>query len=551
MIVTLPELFKPKKALNVQRQPGEVRLPLLQSKALETDNSIKLVQQTMWLVSACGKSLQLTFTAFLWTMVPIILGICLVIALVHADQYGINSILHAPLLYSMAMLNIGLLLFSSIFYLELSIFAAIPPYFPAALYLKKEGITLGENEIFLPWDKIQLVQNKQYNYRVLRHSNVLEIFVEKDTLKQSLSLLGKFKQLRCAVMLRNNLHYFDAKNKKFAENQYESICLRVPLELFAFEADRQKLFKTIRENLPSDAVKLTTGETADQNYDDHTYTAIWLDELRSPQAHNKERILNVGHKLKDDQYQIESVLGYGGFSVVYGARDSEQKAVAIKEVVISSGGTRSSKESILKKIVSEIELLKQLNHPGIVKCLDYFTEGGRIYMVLEALEGQNLRDYVAAHGPFAEAQLIDIGKQCCAILEHLHYRDKPLIHRDFTPDNLIWDGKKVSLIDFNVAEEANTTSSPSITGKQAYLAPEQWCGNFAAVGDLYQLGGSLYFLATGQDPEPLCQADPAMHQSALSHDFCAIVRNLTEADSDKRYATAGEVASKLEALPVQ
>jgi len=363
--------------------------------------------------------------------------------------------------------------------------------------------------------------------------------------------LKKLVQLKSALMLRNNLHYYDSAEQKFAENKYESICLRLPMELFAFEADRQKLFRTLRENLPSEAVKLTADDSANQDFDDHTYTAIWLDELRSPQAHNKERVLDCEHRLKDDQYIVESVLGYGGFSVVYAAKDNEGKSVAIKEVVISSGGTRSSKESILKKIVAEIELLKQLDHPGIVKCLDYFTEGGRIYMVLQSLEGQNLRDYVAANGPFTEAQLIDIGKQCCAILEHLHYRDKPLIHRDFTPDNLIWDGKRVSLIDFNVAEEANTTSSPSITGKQAYLAPEQWCGNFTTVGDLYQLGGTLYFLASGQDPEPLCQADPAMQQSSLSDHFCAIVRNLTEADSEKRYATAGEVASKLEAALVQ
>jgi len=550
MIITLPELFKPKTAPVIPRLPGEVRLPLLQSKALETDNSIKVLQQIIWLVRVYFQSLQITFTAFFWTMAPIILGICLTVALVHADQYGIGALLHAPLLFTLAMINVGVLSIATIVYLELSAMAALPPYFPASLHLKKDGIALGEDEIFLPWHKIQLVQNKQYNFRILRHSNVLEIFVEKDTLKQSLPLLKKLKQLKCAFILRNNLHYFNTKEQKFAENQYESLCLRIPLELLAFEADRQKLFRTLRENLPSDAVKLTADESASQDFDDHTYTAIWLDELRSPQAHSKERILEAGHKLKDDHYQIESVLGYGGFSVVYGARDGEANAVAIKEVVISSGGTRSSKESILKKIVAEIELLKQLDHPGIVKCLDYFTEGGRIYMVLQALDGQNLRDFVTAHGPFAEAQLRDIGKQCCAILEHLHYRDKPLIHRDFTPDNLIWDGKKVSLIDFNVAEEANTTSSPSITGKQAYLAPEQWCGNFTPVGDLYQLGGTLYFLATGQDPEPLCQADPAMHQSSLSDGFCAIVRNLTEADSDKRLATAGEVASKLEATAV-
>ena len=208
--------------------------------------------------------------------------------------------------------------------------------------------------------------------------------------------------------------------------------------------------------------------------------------------------------------------------------------------MINSGGTRASKESILKQIVREIEILKTLDHPNIVKCLDYFIDSGRIYIVMQALQGQNLRDFVNGGGPLPEATVTLIGRQCCSILSYLHNRPKPLMHRDFTPDNLIWDGQTAKLVDFNVAEEVNTTTSPTIVGKHSYLAPEQWYGNFDATGDLYQLGGSLFFLATGSDPEPLTQSRPKRFRPELSEGFDQIVSRLTAKASEDRYSSAAE-----------
>ena len=279
------------------------------------------------------------------------------------------------------------------------------------------------------------------------------------------------------------------------------------------------------------------------------FTTLWLKDLHLPQSSSSQRVLATGHSLQNGRYYITGVLGYGGFSVVYAAQSvAEGAGVAIKEVIVNSGGTRASKEIILKHIVAEIELLKTLDHPNIVKCLDFFIDGGRIYIVLQALEGQNLRKFVNQSGALPEADIIDIGLQSCSILSYLHSRKTPVMHRDFTPDNLIWDGREVKLVDFNVAEEVTANSSQTIVGKHSYLAPEQWCGNFTTAGDLYQLGCSLYFLATAQDPEPLTQSNPAALRPDLSETLCSIISKLTARESASRFASASDTALQLQGL---
>jgi serine/threonine protein kinase len=215
---------------------------------------------------------------------------------------------------------------------------------------------------------------------------------------------------------------------------------------------------------------------------------------------------------------------------------------------VNSGGTRSSKEAIFKNVLSEVELLKKLDHPNIVKYLDLFAENGKVYVVLEALVATNLRALITETGAWSEDLILTAGIECCSILGYLHNRPVPIIHRDFTPDNLILDvdTDTIKLIDFNVAEEANAQISETIVGKQSFMAPEQWCGQFTTSGDLYQLGCTMYFLATASEPEALTQADP--QTPSVSNELREIIRKLTERDPDDRYKTSDELAQDLKAL---
>jgi hypothetical protein len=537
-----------------QSELKEVRLPLLPAKLLGPDGSVQDIDMRRWFWRCFLHAWLTSYKYSLWATIPLFLVWATCMAMAHAQYYGAAALFHPHFIFLLALGNVMALLQSTIFALVFSVLPVSPGSytpFPEAVYLSSAGFGFGGNKNIIPWHKVQLVRTTEMIYRGMRRSNVIEIYVEKKPYVQAHPRTPKERLTDLLKIdgLKRSFHFLDTKTKKLPVNEYDSICLRVPTELFGFDADYQKFLKTLKDNLSPQVFQCTLSIEPQASSDGDSFTSVWLKDLHSPQSGSANRVLATGHSLHNGQYIITGVLGYGGFSVVYSAQsESDEKQVAIKEVIVNSGGTRASKDAILRQIVAEIELLKTLNHPNIVQCLDFFIDAGRIYIVLQALDGQNLRKHVNQNGPLQEQALIDIGLQSCSILSYLHTRSKPVMHRDFTPDNLIWDGHTVKLIDFNVAEEVTANSSQTIVGKHSFLAPEQWCGNFTQAGDLYQLGCSLYFLATGQDPEPLTQSNPAPLRPDLSEAFCSIVRKLTARECEDRYATASDTALKLQEL---
>ncbi|MBS1997163.1 MAG: serine/threonine protein kinase [Cyanobacteria bacterium SZAS LIN-2] len=549
----LKNKFVPLLRFNTEEPPlaaDEVRIPLFPSKMMESDGKIKPAEARNWFwrsvlnayASSLGKSLLITGPLYLTWAVSF--------AHMHLEYYGAASLLHAPFLFALALGNVFALVYTlliAFIFASLRVSPSIYTPFPEAVYLNPQGFAFGAKKRFIAWDKVLLARTRKLHYRGLRDCDVLELYLEKDAFVKKANPIRKILDKVELNSLRRNYHFLEAAANKEPANMYEGECLRLPLDLFGFDADCVKFIKTLRENAPANTVQAELPQQLESAPAvDSSFTALWLSELRSPQSINTRRLLEAGHALQNGRYELTGVLGYGGFSVVYSATtnssDRGKDVVAIKEVIINSGGTRTSKETILRQIISEIELLKSLDHPNVVKCLDYFIDSGRIYIVMQALQGHNLRNSVDECGAMQERDLLNIASQCCSILHYLHTREKPLMHRDFTPDNLIWDGQTVKLVDFNVAEEVNTNASQTIVGKHCFLSPEQWCGTFTPAGDLYQLGCSLYYLATGKDPEPLTQSDPATVRNDLSEPFCALVRKLTTLEADERYATASDTA---------
>lgn len=166
-------------------------------------------------------------------------------------------------------------------------------------------------------------------------------------------------------------------------------------------------------------------------------------------------------------------------------------------------------------------------------------------MVMDLVEGANLRVYVNNVPPLKEEVLIDLALQCCSILDYLHSQAEPILHRDFTPDNLMITRGAIKLIDFSIAQSAVTSASPTVMGKHCFMAPEQFCGESSKSTDLYQLGSTLYYLASATDPEPLMPCDLGVNRKDLSNEFLGIVRRLTDRHPSKRFTSAGDVANLL------
>jgi serine/threonine protein kinase len=248
-------------------------------------------------------------------------------------------------------------------------------------------------------------------------------------------------------------------------------------------------------------------------------------------------------------FTITRVLGTGGLSVVYEGADKNQNRFAIKELICNFGGTKGSVENNLRQILNEVCILQSLDHPNIVKFRSFFAEGSKLYIVMDLIEGTNLRTFVEQQGLLQEAQLLDFANQCCSILHYLHaQRQPPIIHRDFTPDNLMLADGKLTLVDFNIAQSVTSSSSRTIMGKHCFMAPEQFCGQSNVSTDLYQLGTTLFYLATGTDPEPLTPCDVRSKRTDLSEELCAVIRRLTDRNPAQRFQSATEVVGLLASL---
>lgn len=251
----------------------------------------------------------------------------------------------------------------------------------------------------------------------------------------------------------------------------------------------------------------------------------WLLYRRHFRKPAPELLERRGLRLKD--YRLLERVAEGGSATVYRAcwwDDPSRDPVAVKILHPQIMGCPTDSSMILK----EVELLARLDHPGIVKVSDWGEDLGRAYMVMEWVEGQDLRHTISA-SPLGTEASADILKQILTALHHAHL--KGIIHRDLKPENvLINQQSRIKLSDFGLAM-SDQQRALSVSGTPGYLAPEllkglqPWCGS-----DIYAVGVIACELLTGQSPHkglplpPLWQAwiqslmetDPALRiQSAL------------------------------------
>lgn len=407
----------------------------------------------------------------------------------------------------------------------------------------------------VPWSWISSVRVRDYLYMGVTPQKVLEIELSEIPARR-----GEWKLL--AKLSRDGSYFFDPVQGRMAK-KFALSGIRIPLPLFAFSSDLNKLIDYCRlkcgeEIVDDQSLALLGAESG--NYSDNndsseieSYTCLWLQELNTKNSHDLRRQLPIGTKLQDGTFEIADVLGAGGFSVVYRANElagsnNQVTPVAIKEILCNFGGTKQSVENNLKQILTEVSLLRSLNHPHIVRYKSFFVEGTRLYVVMDLINGVNLRQYTDQNAPLAEAELLALAKQCSSILAYLHGRSKPLLHRDFTPDNLMLEDGVVKVVDFNISQSALANTSNTVMGKHCFMAPEQFCGDSSAASDLYQLGTTIYYLATGLDPEPLTPCEIQRHRPEISDKLNQLVRALTERDPSKRPPSAMDVTQRIEAI---
>lgn len=292
-------------------------------------------------------------------------------------------------------------------------------------------------------------------------------------------------------------------------------------------------------------------ELADMLSEPHThgYTELWLQALSQPPKRERLTPLSEGSMLRECQYEILGRLGVGGQGTAYAAREVDNNhAVVLKEFILPVYVDVNVRRQSVEKMQNEANILSRLNHDRIVKLIDFFIEDHRGYLVLERIDGMSLRQKVIAEGRLSESAVRKLALQMCDMLQYLHGLEPPVVHRDFTPENLILsrDGT-LKLVDFNVAQQQESTATGTVVGKHCFIAPEQFRGKPTIQSDIYSMGATLYYLLTGEDPEPITCSHPRKKCEALSESIDELVAKTTALTVKNRYWNADEIKADLEA----
>jgi eukaryotic-like serine/threonine-protein kinase len=201
-------------------------------------------------------------------------------------------------------------------------------------------------------------------------------------------------------------------------------------------------------------------------------------------------------------FLIEKEIGAGAMGAVYrGKYVKTGQLVAIKVMAPGLGTTSASHSARFER---ESAVLKQLNHPNVVRLFGVGKHQGTPYFAMEYVQGESLDKVMARRDRMTWEEVIDLGQQLCAALQHAH--EHGIVHRDLKPSNLmILPDGTLKLTDFGIAKDLDVTAltgANCTVGTAAYMSPEQCKGdpNIGPKSDLYSLGVVLYELVTGKKP---------------------------------------------------
>jgi predicted Ser/Thr protein kinase len=203
-----------------------------------------------------------------------------------------------------------------------------------------------------------------------------------------------------------------------------------------------------------------------------------------------------------DRYEIEELVGTGGMSSVYKARDRLlERNVALK--ILHEQYT--SDDDFVERFKREARAVAQLSHPNIVTVIDRGEDGGRQFIVFEYIDGENLKERLVKSGRLSVADALELALQVARALAFAH--EQGLIHRDVKPQNVLLNGDgRAKVTDFGIARSLDVdgmTQTGTVLGTSNYIAPEQASGQRVDEhSDIYSLGVVLYELLAGVVPFP-------------------------------------------------
>lgn len=262
-----------------------------------------------------------------------------------------------------------------------------------------------------------------------------------------------------------------------------------------------------------------------------------------------------------NRYELRGKIAEGGMSTIYKAYCNVLNRIVCVKILKSEF---SEDEEFLIKFNNEAKAAAALNHPNIINVYDVGKDDDIAYIVMEYVDGKNLKQIVREEGPLDEHFVLNIARQICLALNEAH--SNRIIHRDIKPHNIMISKSGIIKVgDFGIARAVNSTTITTVgdvMGSVHYFSPEQARGGFVDERtDIYSLGIVMYELLIGSPPydadTPIAVALKHLHEQVtipesakeyISESVQKLILKLTQKNIEKRYKNVSEVIMEIDRI---
>lgn len=225
-------------------------------------------------------------------------------------------------------------------------------------------------------------------------------------------------------------------------------------------------------------------------------------QLQNPkiQWETGDFVIKQNKRIQDKYFFMKPALGEGLYGRVYKARNQETNVIrAIKAI-----HKRKARSKNIQNLFNDVEMLKNLDHPNILKVFEFFEDEGYFYIVTEYCSGGDLFETISQQKKFTEKRAAEIIRDILSAIQYCH--QKNLVHCDLKPENLLFDSQNPQLNNIKVIDFGNSSfCEPGTTlkykqGTVYYVAPEVLKGCYDHKCDVWSLGVILFLLLSGKPP---------------------------------------------------